>query len=196
MRIRKGKRQPVSDRRRLFIDAYALEPNATRAAIAAGYSRKTAKNQGSRLLADANLRELIRTKLDRASAIADISIERTLKEIARIAYADVRKLYNRDGSLRPIHELDEDTAAQIAGVEVEEHKLNLPASRQKNLELEDDEEGELERPAMLSITRKVRRFSKERALDMCMSVLGMHKTVAPQNERSLNLSISLSRKRR
>lgn len=47
-----------------------------------------------------------------------ISHERVLKEIARLALFDPRSLFRDDGSPKPINELDDDTAAAIAGLEV------------------------------------------------------------------------------
>ena len=41
---------PLSARRKLFVDAYLVQPDAKRAALEAGYSGKTAKQQGPRLL--------------------------------------------------------------------------------------------------------------------------------------------------
>lgn len=46
---------------------------------------------------------------------AEVSIERTLREAARIAFADIRKVFNEDGTLKKISELDDDTAAALAG---------------------------------------------------------------------------------
>ena len=43
--------------------------------------------------------------------------ERILQELSRLAFLDPRKLFNRDGSLKPIHELDDDTKSSVAGVD-------------------------------------------------------------------------------
>jgi len=48
----------------------------------------------------------------------DISVERVLKEIARLAFFDIRKLVNADGSLIAIKDLDDDSAAAIAGIDI------------------------------------------------------------------------------
>jgi len=107
-------------RRTRFIKEYLLDHNATRAAKAAGYSEKTANEQGARLLANANIREEI-TKQDAAiNAKLEVSVERVKKELARLAFFDPRKFFQDDGSLRAISDLDEDTAAVIAGLDVTE----------------------------------------------------------------------------
>lgn len=45
----------LTPRQQRFVEAYSLEPNATRAALAAGYSKRTAPSQGARLLKNANV---------------------------------------------------------------------------------------------------------------------------------------------
>jgi phage terminase small subunit len=48
----------------------------------------------------------------------EISAENALKEIAKIAFFDIRKLFDETGSLIPIHKLEEDAAAAIASLDV------------------------------------------------------------------------------
>lgn len=58
---------------------------------------------------------------ERAQSVARIvglTTERTLQEVARLAYSDVRKLFKADGTLKPIHELTDDEAAAVASVKV------------------------------------------------------------------------------
>jgi phage terminase small subunit len=49
-----------------------------------------------------------------------VTKERVLQEYARLGFFDPRKLFNDDGSPKGIHELDDDTAAVLAGLEVME----------------------------------------------------------------------------
>ena len=49
-----------------------------------------------------------------------VTVERVLQEYARLAFFDPRKVFNTDGSPKSIIELDDDTAAAIAGLEVME----------------------------------------------------------------------------
>lgn len=110
----------AADRKALFVAAYLDNGgNATQAAISAGYSPKTADQQGSRLLKDVKIKASISKKAASVLSKFELSIERTLREIARVAYSDPRRFYNPNGSMKPIHELDDDTAAAIASVEVD-----------------------------------------------------------------------------
>ena len=43
-----------------------------------------------------------------------------IQEIARLAFLDIRKAFGEQGQLKAIHELDDDTAAAIAGIDIAE----------------------------------------------------------------------------
>lgn len=60
-----------------------------------------------------------RKQRDRASR-TEISQYRVLTELARLAFLDIRKAFNEDGTLKALHELDDDTAAAIAGFDMAE----------------------------------------------------------------------------
>ena len=47
-----------------------------------------------------------------------VTIERVLQEYARLGFFDPRKLFNDNGKPKEISELDDDTAAALAGLEV------------------------------------------------------------------------------
>lgn len=112
--------QQVKQRRTRFIKEYLLDHNATRAAVAAGYSGKSAKVTGSRLLTDANVQRALETANDRINAKLEISVERVKAELARLAFFDPRAFFNADGSAKPVTELDEDSARALAGFEMAE----------------------------------------------------------------------------
>jgi hypothetical protein len=81
---------PLGPRRTRFVRAYVTEPNATRAAILAGYSPRSAHNQSSRLMKnDEVVKEIVRlrnelgliydlsreTLLDKLEAVYDFAVE-------------------------------------------------------------------------------------------------------------------------
>ena len=113
-------RQAADERREIFIREYLIDRNGTRAAIAAGYSPKTAGQKAYMLLQEPDVRERVNEATKRLLRNADITAERVLMELARIAFSDVRALYDEQGRLKPIHELNDDQAAAITAVDVEE----------------------------------------------------------------------------
>lgn len=103
---------------RIFVAEYLKDRNGTQAAIRAGYSKASAASQAERLLKKAEICAAVEEGLSRITAKCELSVERTLREVARLAYFDPRKLFNEDGSPKKITELDDDTAAAIQGVDV------------------------------------------------------------------------------
>jgi phage terminase small subunit len=92
--------------------------NQTRAYIAAGYSEKGAAQSASALLRNPKVAAYIEKKLEKRSEKLGITAERVLAEIAKLAFLDPRKFYDKDGNLKQVAELDDETAACLAGVEV------------------------------------------------------------------------------
>lgn len=119
-----GKKQSgtfkLTENEKRFSDEYLKDFNGRQAAIRAGYSKQSATSQASRLLTKANVIAYLNSKKQKVSEKLDISMERTLNEIGRIAFMDPRKMFNQDGTFKNIHELDDDTAAVLAGTEIEE----------------------------------------------------------------------------
>lgn len=121
-------------RRKLFVEAFCTNGgNATQAAITAGYSQKTAKQQGSRLLTDTDIAAAVKARqssaLAKAQEITDLTAVEVLRSLARDLRFDPAKLYKEDGSLRPIHEMDEDTRLALRGAEVDEIAIGKGAER-------------------------------------------------------------------
>lgn len=61
---------PLSERKRKFVEAFMATGNATQAAIAASYSKPTAKQQGSRLLTKVDVRQAIAQRAAHDPAVA------------------------------------------------------------------------------------------------------------------------------
>jgi phage terminase small subunit len=61
--------------------------------------------------------EIEQRQKDKASR-AEITADKVLSELAKLAFFDTRKLLNDDGTPKPINELDDDTARAISGIDV------------------------------------------------------------------------------
>ena len=106
---------PAKQRRTRFVKEFLKDRNASRAAIAAGYSKKTAGAAASRLLKDVKIAAAIDRANERFNRNSDLTVERIKQELARLAFYDPRDFYNEDGTLKSISELDDDAARMIAG---------------------------------------------------------------------------------
>ena len=110
-------------RRVKFAVAYlANDQNGTQAAIAAGFAPAGAHVAASRLLKDAKVLAEIEEGRKRLSLLVDLDPARTLQEVARIAYFDPRRAFHDDGTPKHVLEMDDDTAAAVAGVETLQEK--------------------------------------------------------------------------
>lgn len=141
----KAKERPLTPKQDMFVREYLVDLNATQAAIRAGYSAKTAEEQGYQLLRKTSVQSAIQAGMDKRAVSVDISATRVLNEIAKLAFFDPRKLLNDDGTPKRIHELDDETAAAVAGIDIVTKgnddlgyadilKIKL-ADKSKNLEL-------------------------------------------------------------
>ena len=53
-----------------------------------------------------------------AASRCEVTAESVLRETSALAFSDIRKLFNRDGSPKLIHDLDDATAAAISSIEI------------------------------------------------------------------------------
>lgn len=158
-------------RRLLFVQAYLANGlNGTRAAIAAGFSAKSADFTATQLLKEPEVAKMIAAGAEKAVAVAGLSVERTLLEVARIAYADPKHLYRTDGSLIPIAELSDDVRATVASVEVD---VIRTGSR------------------IVGETTKLKLWNKVDALQMAMKYFGLFERDNTQRAQNINVQIAL-----
>lgn len=54
----------LTPKQKAFVDEYLIDLNATQAAIRAGYSKKTARSQGQRLLTNVDIQQAIEKRMD------------------------------------------------------------------------------------------------------------------------------------
>ena len=106
-----------TNKQEMFIKEYLIDLNATQAAIRAGYSEKTASQQGERLLRNVQVSAAIQEAMNKRSNKLEITAERVLQEIAKLAFYDPRNFFDDDGRIKPISELDENTAMALGGIE-------------------------------------------------------------------------------
>lgn len=82
----------LSPKRDAFVREYLVDLNATQAAIRAGYSAATAKQQGYRLLTDAYVQDAIAAAMEKRSKRTEITQDMVLEHWFKIATADANDL--------------------------------------------------------------------------------------------------------
>jgi len=94
----------LNEKQERFVQEYLLDLNATQAAIRAGYSAKTAKQQGARLLTHADVQARLQGQISARSEKTGIDAEWLLRRLAMEADADLADLYDDAGKLKPVRE--------------------------------------------------------------------------------------------
>jgi phage terminase small subunit len=112
----------VKERYDTFITEYLIDFNAKRAYKVAYPTAKpyTCASNGYKLLITPYIKGRLRELQDKVSKKREVTLEMVQEGYRRLAFSDTRKFYNADGTLKAIHELDEETAYALEGFDVEE----------------------------------------------------------------------------
>lgn len=95
----------LTDKQEKFCYEYVLHLNATKAAINAGYSEKTAYSIGGENLKKPEIQARIRYMQDNLAETAQLSALRVLKEHEKIAFSDEEKTADKQKSLDSINNM-------------------------------------------------------------------------------------------
>ncbi len=142
----------LTPKQKLFVEEYLIDLNATQAAIRAGYSVKTANEQGNRLLANVSIQEEIGKQMAERSRRTGINQDRILMELAKIALVNPEKVVDFEEATIREDALPEDLAA-VASVKVK----RFPTKYGEGIE------------------REIKLYDKTKALDLAGRHLGMFK---------------------
>lgn len=110
-------RAKLTRKQRLFIAEYQTNFNGTKAAIKAGYSPKRASEMAYQLLQIPTVRQALDRAMEERLRKIGVHAVKVLTRMARIGFADIRKLYRPDGTLLPPYEWPDEIAPAVAGVE-------------------------------------------------------------------------------
>lgn len=108
---------PLNAKQERFVQEFLVDLNATQAAIRAGYSKDTAKSIGSENLTKPDIQAAIAKGKAKRSKKVEISQERVVQEMAKLALADPRNLLDANGDVKPPHKWDDATAACVSAIE-------------------------------------------------------------------------------
>ena len=124
-------------RRERFARAYLENGcDGDKALAAVGYGKNATpsqrKAQSTQLLQHPDTRAALKRILEPAIKKSNLTIERTLMQIAAVAQFDKRKLYNEDGTRKHPSELDAETAAAISHIGKDDY---VPFDKLKALDM-------------------------------------------------------------
>ena len=79
----------MTDKQRRFAEEYLVDLNATQAAIRAGYSERTARSSGQRMLTNVDIQNYISLRRADARARVEVTQEEILLQLKKIGLSDV-----------------------------------------------------------------------------------------------------------
>lgn len=150
----------LNHRQRIFVAHIVKGTTAKDAAIAAGYSEKTAESQGSRLLRNAKVAEAVEAGLKRKISRLEFTGDDVLQELARGAFADIREAFDEHGNLKNIQDIPANLARIIGTIEVKE---------------EWGVSGDGRTRVPMGEVKKVKPISKEKCLELLAKHFGLIK---------------------
>lgn len=121
----------LSDKVKKFADEYLIDFNGTQAVIRAGYSKRSAKEQAARLLTNDNVQKYLTEQKAKLAKKHEGLKDRLIEELTKIAFFDIRKVYNEDGTFKNLSDLGDDEAAVIASLET--HEVSGRGRKKKGL---------------------------------------------------------------
>ena len=90
----------LTDKQQRFVDEYLIDLNATQAAIRAGYSVKTANEQGSQNLAKLSIQQAIAERMAERSRRTGVNQDRVVLELAKIAFVKMTDIVDSEGNIK------------------------------------------------------------------------------------------------
>lgn len=126
----------LSPKQALFVRHYLADPklNATKAAIAAGYSQKTAAVIGSENLKKPNIAAEIAKQTEKVAGKLEITRERVLRELALMGFAnmmDYMSITDDGEALLDFSDLSRDQAAAIQEITTDTYTEPDPANEKE-----------------------------------------------------------------
>ncbi len=110
----------LTEKQKRFCEEYLIDLNATKAAIRAGYSSKTAYRIGAELLQKTSVSEYLNKLREQQSKRTEITADMVLKELAAIAFSDRTELAKIDSDgvvvFTPTDQLSSEIKKAIAGI--------------------------------------------------------------------------------
>lgn len=147
----------LDPKQELFTDEFLVDLNQTQAYIRAGYAVKGAPQNAARLMANDKVQARIREKMAARADRLELSQDRVVAEIAKVAFASMRNFISVDEEGQPRINLTDTSNDALDSL--------------SEISTETVLEGDPERPDLVRKT-KIKLLSKLDALDKLMQHLG------------------------
>jgi phage terminase small subunit len=123
----------LTEKQQCFVDEYLIDLNATQSAIRAGYSAKTANEQGSRLLTNVSIQQTISERMAERSKRTGVNQDRVVQELAKIAFVKMTDIVDSQGRIKD-GALDDDLSC-IESVKYKESESDTGSSVEREVKI-------------------------------------------------------------
>lgn len=123
----------LTKKQQRFVEEYLIDLNATQAAIRAGYSVKTAKEQGSQNLTKLNIQQAISEAMAERSKRTGVNQDRVVLELAKIAFVKMTDIV--DDQCRVKNTVTEDDLACIESMKYKESQSDAGSSVEREIKI-------------------------------------------------------------
>jgi len=147
-----------------FCFEYCIDLNATQEAIRAGYSQKTARTIGSRLLTKVDISLRITKMKTNLAETAGITALRILREHAKIAFSSIGSIHDTWYDKKDFENLPEDIKGCISEIETKTRIEYMASASKKKI------------PTKVEMIR-VKLYDKQKALDAITAMLGFNAAI-------------------
>ncbi len=163
--------QPLTDKQKVFCQEYIYDWNATRAAIAAGYSEKTARQIGQENLSKPDIQAYIEEVQKDIEKQCGISRQRVLDEYIKIAFNSIAHLHNTWIDRKEFESLTEDQKACISEIDTKIIRRTI------------DEE-------LVAVEQiKIKLYDKNKALENISKMLGYDAPIKILQSGRININL-------
>ena len=128
-----AKKGKLTEKQQRFVDEYLIDLNATQAAIRAGYSVKTANEQGSQNLAKLSIQQAIAEQMAERSKRTGINQDRVVLELAKIALVKMTDIVDSQGRIKS--NASPDDLACIESVKYKESESDTGSSVEREVKI-------------------------------------------------------------
>lgn len=157
----------LTSKQKRFCEEYVVDVNQTQAAIRAGYSKRTASSQASRLLTKVNIVEYVDKLKAEILENSKISIDECIQRLTAMARFDVLDFYDENGAMKDLKDVPEDARMAVEALDVDEIRIgDISVGESKKLKLSS------RRATIVELMKYLGGFEKDNAQKRDNVVMG------------------------
>lgn len=161
----------MKEKHKIFCEEYVKDSNGAQAAIRAGYKESRARQTARELLMRQDVKDYLAKLHQEIAERNRITVDECVQILAKMARFDISSLYDKNGNLKPIHDIDEDSRLSLESVESETHH---------SIGKKDEGIGR-------AVVKKVKVSNRKQSIDMIMKHLGGYKEDNSQKQPSVTM---------